>query len=88
MAPIVQKALTVPEAKAPWKLVNDWPVEAPGPNDVLVRIVAVAVNPADYAIQAHGLPFITYPFIGGLDGTGIVEEVGSEVTSLSKGDKV
>lgn len=29
-----------------------------------------------------------WPFIGGLDGAGIVEEVGSEVSTFAKGDKV
>ncbi|KAI0694763.1 GroES-like protein [Earliella scabrosa] len=89
MAPSIQKALTVPEPKAPWKLVTDWPVPTPGPNEVLVKVVTAAINPADAMIQTYGVPFITqYPFIGGLDGAGVIEELGSEVQELQKGDQV
>ncbi|KAI0794255.1 GroES-like protein [Fomes fomentarius] len=88
MAPQTQKALIVPEAKAPWKLVTDWPVPAPGPKDVLIKVVAAAINPADWKIPTFGAPFVQYPFIGGLDGSGIIEDVGTEVTSFVKGDKV
>ncbi|TFK79044.1 GroES-like protein, partial [Polyporus arcularius HHB13444] len=55
------------------------------------RRIAAALNPADVGIQSATTqpPMIQgYPFIGGLDGAGVVEEVGAEVTTLSKGDKV
>ncbi|KAI0741794.1 GroES-like protein [Daedaleopsis nitida] len=89
MAPLTQKAIVVPEPKQPWKLVTDWPVPSPGPKDVLIKIVSAALNPADWKVQHYAPPFITeYPFIGGLDGAGFVEEVGAEVTNVSKGDRV
>ncbi|KAI0751385.1 GroES-like protein [Daedaleopsis nitida] len=89
MAPLMQKAIVVPEPKQPWKLVTDWPVPSPGPKDVLIKIVSAALNPADWKVQYYAPPFITeYPFIGGLDGAGFVEEVGAEVTNVSKGDRV
>ncbi|KAI0741737.1 GroES-like protein [Daedaleopsis nitida] len=66
MAPSTQKALVIPEPKQPWKLVTDRPVQAPGPKHVLIKIVAAALNPADWKVQ----------------------EVGSEVTNVAKGDKV
>lgn len=89
MAPKTQKAIVVPEPKQPWKLVTDWPVLTPGPKDVLIKIISAALNPADWKVQQYAPPFITeYPFIGGLDGAGIVEEVGAEVANVSKGDRV
>ncbi|KAI0694764.1 GroES-like protein [Earliella scabrosa] len=89
MAPSTQKALIVPEPQAPWKLVTDWPVPTPGPGHILVKVVTAAINPADWKIQSRGAPFITqYPFIGGLDGAGVVEELGPEVQGFQKGDKV
>ncbi|KAI0715785.1 GroES-like protein [Cerioporus squamosus] len=91
MAPTTQKILGVPEPAAPWKIYEDWPVPAPGPKDVLLKVVAAALNPADWGIQSAPTkpPMVTeYPFIGGLDGAGIVEEVGAEVTNFAKGDKV
>ncbi|KAI0787295.1 GroES-like protein [Fomes fomentarius] len=89
MAPLTQKALIVPEPKAPWKLVADWPVATPGPKEVLVKVISAAINPVDHAIQAYTLPFITvYPHLGGIDGSGVVEEVGVEVEGFVKGDRV
>ncbi|KAI0752539.1 GroES-like protein [Daedaleopsis nitida] len=89
MAPTTQKALVIPEPKQPWKLVNDWPVPTPCATDVLVKIVAAALNPTDWKIQVYGHPNITtYPFVSGFDGAGIVEEVGSLVTNVAKGDRV
>lgn len=88
MAPTTQKALVVKSERAPWELRTDWPIKSPGPKEVLIKLVSVALNPVDCMIQAHGAPFVTYPFLGGLDGSGIIEEVGAEVTHLVKGDKV
>ena len=88
MAPKTQKVLLLNEEKAPWKVVSDWPVPPPGPKDVLVKVVAAAINPSDWKVQAFGMPIIKYPFIGGIDGAGYVEEVGAEVTAFKKGDRV
>ena len=88
--PSTQKALVVPEARAPWKLIDDWPIPTPGPREILVKVVAAALNPSDWKIQTIAPPFVSYPFIGGKDGAGIVEALGSEVegVALVKGDKV
>ena len=90
MAPTTQKALGVVAEGEPWKILNDRPVPTPGPNEVLVKVISAALNPADWKIQTYGLSAMggTYPFIGGIDGAGVVEEVGSEVNNLAKGDKV
>ncbi|RPD57987.1 GroES-like protein [Lentinus tigrinus ALCF2SS1-7] len=92
MAPTTQKMLGVPEVGKPWKLYTEWPVPTLGPNDLLVKIVSAALNPADWRIQENfmGVSILAkkWPFIGGLDGAGIVEEVGSAVTAFAKGDKV
>ena len=91
MAPTTQKILGVPEQGAPWKIYEDWPVSSPGTKEVLLKIVAAALNPADWRIQSAPVkpPMIqSYPFIGGLDGAGIVEEVGAEVSNVAKGDKM
>ncbi|RDX56945.1 GroES-like protein [Lentinus brumalis] len=91
MSPTTQKILGSPAPAAPWKIYDDWPVPAPGQKDVLIKVIAAALNPADVGIQSATTqpPMIQgYPFIGGLDGAGIIEEVGAEVTSFAKGDKV
>ena len=59
-----------------------------GADQVLIRVRAAGVNPADWAIM-HGLPYIARPIYGlrrpkhgirGTDVAGQVEAVGSQVT--------
>src|SRR5580693_9065666 len=69
-------------------------VERPVPqaDEILVKVYASSVNPADYIIRQGGndllRPFLKLPLGLGLDAAGIVEEVGSEVKDLKVGDKV
>ena len=90
MAPTTQKALGIAAEGEYWKVFEDWPVPTPGPNDILVKVMSAALNPADWKIQTYGLSAMggEYPYIGGLDGAGVVEQVGSQVKKFTKGDKV
>lgn len=69
-------------------------VERPLPqaDEILIKMYASGVNPADYIVRQGGneilKPFLKLPLGLGLDGAGIVEEIGSDVTRLKKGDKV
>jgi NADPH:quinone reductase-like Zn-dependent oxidoreductase len=66
------------------------PRPQPGPGEVLVRVAATSVNPADWKIRAGylrdrlGEPPLTL----GLDVAGTVVERGEEVTGLECGDEV
>lgn len=55
--------------------------------DVLVRVLAVSVNPADVKVRA-GLQPSSDPSILGYDAAGIVEAVGPQVETLHVGDEV
>jgi len=69
--------------------------EAPMPemhaDDILIKIAAASVNPVDWKIREghmkEGMK-INFPFILGLDVSGVVEETGALVTRFAKGDKV
>lgn len=87
MAPTTQKALLLPKKQGQW-IVGERPVPIPGPKDVLIKITAAALNPVDWKIQALGFVIESYPWVGGQDGAGIIEEIGSEVTNVAKGDTV
>ena len=69
-------------------------VERPVPaaDEILVKVYAASVNPADYIIRQGGndllKPFLKLPLGLGLDAAGVVEETGSEVKAFKKGDKV
>ncbi len=61
----------------------------PGARDLLVKVLAVAVNPVDTKIRKTlgSMPLET-PRILGYDAAGIVEAVGAEVTGFAVGDEV
>ena len=59
-------------------------MQAPAPHQVLVRIVATGMCHTDSVARAVG----TFPMILGHEGAGIVEAIGSAVTSLHPGDHV
>ncbi|KAL2178442.1 chaperonin 10-like protein [Thermothelomyces heterothallicus CBS 202.75] len=63
-------------------------IPSPGPDEVLIRNYAIAVNPADWKRQFLGIYIISYPVILGMDVAGVVEAVGSDVTLFKKGDRV
>ncbi|KAJ5918556.1 hypothetical protein N7466_010548 [Penicillium verhagenii] len=57
-------------------------------DEILIRLKAIAINPADYKMVDQGHKVKTWPFVPGLDGAGIVEEIGSSVKRVGLGDKV
>lgn len=83
-----QKALYLDSAGGEF-VVKTKEIQKPGAGEVLVKIFATALNPADWKIQKFKPPFITeYPVVLGADAAGIVEEVGEGVTTFVKGDRV
>lgn len=67
--------------------VEDVTPTAPGPRDVVVRVTASGICHSDLSVINGTLP-MPPPAILGHEGTGIVEEVGAEVSGLQKGDRV
>ena len=68
----------------------ELPDPAPTPGQVLVRVRAVCVNPADVAARVGPIPGgpVPPPFLLGWDIAGEVVAVGDEVTDLGVGDPV
>jgi len=64
----------------------DVPRPEPGPQDLLVAIEAISVNPVDMKLR-HGVQ-PQGPRILGWDGAGTVEAVGADVTLFRPGDRV
>ena len=69
--------------------IGELPVPDPGPDDVLVAVTAVSVNPVDTYVRSgrYDTP-IPLPFIVGRDLVGTVAAVGSAVRDLVEGDAV
>lgn len=75
-------------------IVDSIPIPEPRPNDVLVRVRACGVIPnmknvmAKYAEWFPFLPLPPLPAIYGLDASGEISAVGSQVRELKVGDRV
>jgi len=69
---------------------EDVPIPEPGPQEVLVRVHAAGVNPADRQIRAGLRHKLEKPFALtlGFEVSGIVEKCGADVTELAMGDEV
>ncbi|PSQ99879.1 MAG: NADPH:quinone oxidoreductase [Bacteroidetes bacterium QS_9_68_14] len=62
---------------------------APGPGEVLVRVVATSVNPVDYKLRSGEADFgLEAPAVLGYDVSGIVEQTGEGVERFGEGDAV
>jgi NADPH:quinone reductase-like Zn-dependent oxidoreductase len=86
------KAIVAHEYGAPSVLqYEDAPRPEPKENELLVRVVACGVNPADPLVVSGILAkeFGTHlPLIPGYDVAGVVEASGAKVTKFKKGDAV
>ena len=69
---------------------EDAPIPEPGPRDVLVRVCAAGVNPADRQIRAGLRSRLENPFALtlGCEVSGVVEKLGPGVTEFAVGDQV
>ncbi|MDR0797071.1 MAG: alcohol dehydrogenase catalytic domain-containing protein, partial [Tannerella sp.] len=67
--------------------IEEVELAAPKASEALIRTIACGVCHTD-AAALHAFIPVTLPIILGHEGVGIVEEVGSEVTTLKKGDRV
>lgn len=66
-------------------------VPSPGPSEILVRVKAAAVNPVDYKIRRGFMASFApreLPSEFGSEVSGVVVEVGQDVTGFAAGDEV
>jgi NADPH:quinone reductase-like Zn-dependent oxidoreductase len=69
--------------------VGERPRPTPGPGEVLVRIAAAALNRVDLYMCQDGRGFRhNLPLILGVDGAGVIEAVGPDVTTRRPGERV
>lgn len=80
----IQAAVT--RAQSASFLIEDVDLSGPGPNEVLVKVVATGVCHTDAV--GRDLAVTPYPVVLGHEGSGIVEKVGANVASLAPGDHV
>ena len=85
----IMKAVRVEKQGGPevLRLVDIALIEAPGPGQAVVRIVAAGVNFLDVG-QRRGTYPREVPFTSGVEGAGVVESVGEGVRNLKPSDRV
>jgi NADPH:quinone reductase-like Zn-dependent oxidoreductase len=86
------KAVRIHQYGGPEVLANvEMKRPTPGPNEVLIKVQAASVNPADWKLRAgymkQPLP-LTFPSTLGWDVSGTVEEAGADATQFKRGDEV
>ena len=67
---------------------EDVDVGAPGPGEIRIRHDAIGLNFIDVYFRTGLYPAASLPFTPGLEGAGVVEEVGKGVDSVAIGDRV
>ena len=67
----------------------DAPIPTPSANQLLVKVAAAGVNFLDiYQRQGASIYGLTPPYTPGLEGAGVIEAIGSGITTLKVGDRV
>ncbi len=67
------------------------PLPEPKNDEVLIRVKAAGVNPADWKMRAglyKGFSQLPFPWTPGLEAAGTVEAVGADVTTYHKGQDI
>lgn len=88
MAPPVNRAAFLPATGKALEVRDcPYPVVA-GPDEVLIKNAAIAINPIDWHMQDHGIFIQEWPAIIGCDVAGEIYAVGSNVKRFKRGDRV
>ncbi|KAF9527448.1 GroES-like protein [Crepidotus variabilis] len=85
--PQAQTALVIPAHLGQFKLAQ-IPVYSPGPGQLLIKVYAAGLNPADWKLQTSGNVVNEFPAVLGLDRVGEVVELGDTVEGFARGDRV
>jgi NADPH:quinone reductase len=82
------KAIQVTRVGGPEVLtLTDVATPSPKPNEALVQIKTAGVNFIDVYFREGRYP-TSLPFVNGQEAAGVVTEIGSEVTTIQRGDRV
>ena len=68
--------------------VSNSTYSAPGRGHVAIRVFNVAINPIDHILQDSDLFGLKYPCILGIDVSGVIFDVGEDVSDFHVGQRV
>jgi NADPH:quinone reductase-like Zn-dependent oxidoreductase len=69
-------------------VVRDAEIPEPGEGEVLIKVHACGIQPADAKVAKHAMMAMEYPTVLGSPVAGVVEAVGAGVTKVSVGERV
>jgi D-arabinose 1-dehydrogenase-like Zn-dependent alcohol dehydrogenase len=81
------KAVQVPKPGADFEIV-ERDIPEPGPGQVRIKVLACGVCHSDTVTKEGAFPWITYPRVPGHEVAGVIDAVGSGVTTWKKGERV
>lgn len=64
------------------------PQPNPGPDEVVIKVAYVAINPSDWKFQEMAYLPVKFPHIIGSDVAGTVAQLGADVTRFRVGQRV
>src|ERR687891_1025945 len=68
---------------------NEEKPKLTNPDDVLIKVKVAGLNPIDNVVVSGSIPTVRpMPHIPGAEVSGIVDDIGNEVSGLKKGDRV
>jgi NADPH:quinone reductase-like Zn-dependent oxidoreductase len=85
--PSLQRTLLL-ESQGGVLVLGHTTIPKPGRGQVLVKIKATALNPADWKVSKYGYFITEYPSILGVDLSGDIVAIGEGVTKFKVGDRV
>ena len=82
------RALVLYSTSGPYRFEPDWERPRIGADELLIDVKAIGLNPIDWKCVAFGFGVHSTPWISGREAAGVVDQVGSQVNSSRKGDRV
>ncbi|KAM0264411.1 hypothetical protein ACHAPA_008337 [Fusarium lateritium] len=84
------RSAVLPHVQAHPMTITTSPISNPIGSEVLIRVRAVAINPADHAVQKLGIvvKHEYYPYVGGIDVSGDIVSVGPSNARFKPEDRV
>lgn len=67
---------------------RERPIPKPASGEILLRNKAIAGNPVEWMVRDYGFGITRYPTVLGSDVSGVIEEIGPNVTKFKVGDRV
>ena len=83
-----QHEAMVQSSKGSALILNLRQTPIPGPNEVLIKVNSIALNPVDHIQRDKGFHVASYPTVLGFDVSGTIHSIGSSVSGFAVGDRV